>query len=701
MPQITIGDATASARVHIDDGGLLGIHSLTGLKTAAAGFIARFSNPVSDPEFHSATFAAAFNSPSIPAGSGSVGLQAGVNSAVTIYRGEDSPLFGGDDYDPVPIGDPECWVSFELDTVVGAGLSVPLSDGFGVSFGVSATPGFVTYVRVDPQTSLKEAIAQAIGSFAIAGSADDILTLPPNRIYTAGVSGSISVTGSWFLPLSVNQLSLAGADLPFLQNVAVIPSADVSLSGQISLTGAFTSRFHRTSPDRIRVGIYKSKGTDFSVSFAASTGITAGHPGRADWIAKFFAAVAPKIDTSSLSPEEAGSIQQVLSDSINRSLSISLNAACSASRSDEAAVLYEIDVSSPDAATKDALGRALKGDWTPLAKLPNAHKLRDVITETVEKTASLTVNLLGLYNYRSIEDFAASMRVVKNYDDGSVTITDTATASRIAAASTPYAADGDQLRAALYESFVATAAYKALSAGIGADPKFDASQSYLLYKESMSYRQALKELNAGYALSVLPFSLKTSLTSPGDTVHHARFSASCNYGNDDVLRFFFSDTATLTPRKEEDLKKLGRTVLASLLDPQDRTDQQRIAVLQSDTAWAGQSANPARIPALHYSDWFDITFWAEAIARVGPLLADAIRFGKTVPGDPTGNAVFMKKRADVARAIAASTNKTHAAFERAFAICVMATLAGPGVPRTYEASWNGHIIFSTAQPGRP
>jgi hypothetical protein len=62
-------------------------------------------------------------------------------------------------------------------------------------------------------------------------------------------------------------------------------------------------------------------------------------------------------------------------------------------------------------------------------------------------------------------------------------------------------------------------------------------------------------------------SVKTALTGAGSPVHHARFAAACKYSNDDVLRFFFTDIQKLTPRKAVDLEKIGRNVLASLLDP--------------------------------------------------------------------------------------------------------------------------------------
>jgi hypothetical protein len=42
------------------------------------------------------------------------------------------------------------------------------------------------------------------------------------------------------------------------------------------------------------------------------------------------------------------------------------------------------------------------------------------------------------------------------------------------------------------------------------------------------------------------------------------------------------------------------------------------------------------IPPPFSADWFDIVEWADAVAKVGPLLSDTIAYAKTVRGDPTG-----------------------------------------------------------------
>jgi hypothetical protein len=446
------------------------------------------------------------------------------------------------------------------------------------------------------------------------------------------------------------------------------------------------------------MGIYKKQGTSFDASFTASAGVGASL-GSTDLINEFFTAIDPGIDVSRSG--SAADFQNVLSDSLDRSLAISLNAACTAAFADEAAVIYEIDVTTPDPPTKDAIDSALTGDWTKISKLPNARKIRNVITDTAENTYTLTVNLLGLYNYSSVADFVQSMQLVTDPTTGTVVITDTETANQITVASTPLVADPDRLRLALYNSFLATATYKALISGSGVTAGFSATQEFVRYQDSMDYRAALTQLNTGEVLGVMPPSVKTALTGAGSAVHHARFAAACNYSNDDVLRFFFSDIQRLTPRKAVDLEKIGRNVLASLLDPQNPTDLQRMQVLYNDAAWAAMDATGSDISTPYYSDWYDITAsWAPSLAKVGPILADTIAYAKTVKGDPSQDPTFMKKRANLAHALAAATRNTKAAFNQNFPVCVMATLAGltPGdnVP-SFSAAWNSTTLFSNMQ----
>ncbi len=701
MAEITIGDLTGKAEIDISDTTLFGKNKLKALEAPIHDLVADLPKVVANSPFKSAALGATFDNPSILVQGDKVEAKAGVNASLTLAGSSSSPLFGQDDYDPIVVAAGDYWMSFKLDTLVGGGITAPLPSGFGVCFADTSSASFGACLFI-PKTiaaneALEQAIEQTLDVFGVADSAQTVLNIPENTIWTCDLSGSIKIGASWSLPLSVNQLSLATANLPFNAKVKVSPAASVKVAGDIVVSSEFSVRVHRTGASSIRLGVYKKHGTQFDVSFKASAGITAG-VGGTDLINAFFTAVAPGANKGSLNAADFAKIQKVLNDSIDRSLAISLNAACSAASTDEAALVYEINTSASQQETLKAIDSALHGDWTALANLDPqiAKEIRNVITKTVEKKYSLSVNILGIFNYRSVDDFIKVMRVLHNEEDGSVTLTDTVTASQIATASTPLASEANQLRRALYESFVATATYKALFAGVGLDAEFSAKQDFLLYRDSLGYRDALKELNAGEALGVMPVQVKTNLPNVGAPVHHARFAASSKYENADVMHFFFSDPQTFKPRQVEDLKRIGRRVLASLLDPQDTVDAQRIGVLQSDEEWSQMDSHPAGIKPPFYSDWYDITMWAGAVAKVGPFLAAAIQSGKSVEGDPSSNPDFMKKRAALAQALDSVTHNLKAAFEQAFPICVMTALcSGPSRKgtTTFQAEWNGKPIF--------
>ncbi|MCU1292787.1 MAG: hypothetical protein JWP08_1637 [Bryobacterales bacterium] len=701
MTQITVGDITGSVQLDISDKSLAAQSGLEALHSTASDVLQALGKPVSDSTFKGAGFGALFGKPFINLNGNTLSVMAGANSSLTVARGSSAPLFGSDDYDPIHIGSSECWLSFELDAALEAGVAVPLPHGFGVSFQAGVAPKFATYVLIPEQQaaaiSLRQALENTVSAFRILNSAEDVLSIPAGVIHTSELAGTVAVGGSWALPVSVNQVSLADATLPFHAEVSVEPELILRVAGHITVDATFSIRFRRMDEGRIRIGLYKKHGTDFRPVFTAAAGIGVD-VGGTDLVDTLLSAVDPGITAVTLRPDEVAKFNESLKASIDHSLAISLNAACSAANSDEAAMVYEIDISTGDRATRDAISEALHGQWTAISHLPNAKKIRNVVTETLATKFSLKLNLLGLYNYRSVAEFVKTMQVLTSYEDGSVTITDTATASEIGTASVALAVDGERLRKALYRGFVMTATYQALLTGIRTEVQLNASQDFLLYDAAMGYRQALKQLNAGEVLGAMKPEVKAQFPVNGSPVKHARFAANCTYSNSDVMHFFFSDPEKLTAHTAAELKTIGRNVLAALLDPQDTTDRERIQVLQSDAKWAEMDSNPARILPPFSADWYDITEWAEALAKAGRLLADAIVYGRKLPGDPTADPTFRQKRAVLAGALDGVTHKTRSAFEKAFPICVMATLAGvtsgPRQAAVFEAQWNSLTITS-------
>ncbi len=703
MAKISIDDLGGSAKLDIADDSLAAQHGLSRLHTAASDVITALPRLLLDkPFFKEASFGLTFSLPAIPIKSNTVNIKAGANSSLRISRCADSPLFGKDDCDPVEIPGNDCFVSLELDTTVDAGVKAPLPQGFGVSFEQSTAPKFSTHLHIEGSdastTSLETALSKAINAFRILDSADAVLNVPPGAIYSFDLAGSVKVGGSWQLPLSVNQLCLADAKLPFNQSIAVNPNVKVKLEGDIKLTSEFSVRVRKVQPGQLHFALYRKKGSTLEAGFTAAAELQANID-KLDLIKTVFTALGSSLDSSALgalTPDEADEVHQILKDGISRSLGIALNSTCSASLNDEALFAYAMDCSSINPAKKDAIAKALHGDWGGFNDPAVARQLRNAVVESNERKTTLSFNFLGLYNAVSIGDFVKSMRLLRNDEDGSITITDKVTAARIAAAITPLAAKEDRLRKALYEGFVATATYKALLAAVGANPAFDAKQSYLVYAERMSFRDALKQLTAGEVLGVMPENVKTALGAVGAPVHHANFRGSRSYSNDEVLRFFFSDVAQFTPHSCSELIRIARFVLADLLDPQDPTDQARIAHLENDQLWLEMASHPASIAEPFSADYLDIVWWAAAIDKTAPLLADTIRYARTLKGDISSDATFMKKRANLASALDNVTHSTHGAFDKAFALSVMSELAGSKSTKgpVFEATWDGKTIFS-------
>ncbi len=684
---------------------LLGENPLKALRTTNANLAQALVSPIvsSDQnakEFQSASFTATFEKPSIALEGNTVDAKANVNSTISVKRTGDKTLFGDDDYDPVPIENGDCWVSFELETVLDATVNVPLPNGFGVSFEGSTAPDFATYVRIpgaqSTKTTLKDAVQQTLNSFNIMDSPDEVLRIPNDVIYTSDVEGSATVGGSWALPLSINQYSLANASLPFSEKISVAPAVTLSLAGSFEVSSEFNVRMRKIGTNTLHMGVYQKPGKEISVTFTAGAGLGA-NLGGTDLISAFLAAIAPDLNLGNLSQDQISSISDALKASISHQLGVQLTAAWSNSRSNEAAIAYNIDISTPNAQTKAAIAGALAGDWRGLAGLPNAKVVAQGVQKTVETKGSVTFNFLGLYNSTSVSDFVKTMTTITG-DDGSVTFTDKATATRIQTGNT-----FENLRKALYEGFSATAVYQAVMAGVGASPTLKAQQNLFLYKASMKYSDALKALNAGEVLGVMPASVKTGLPQHGAAVKHALFSADRKYAGNDVLRFFFSDIRNLVPRKQQDLSATGRKVLVQLLDPQE--DARRIAALEDDDLWAQWDAAPASVPGEFHPDWASITWWAAAIAKVAPLLAKAIGQGSRVAGNPSLDPTFLKERSQVISALEEAGKNAHAAFDPAWGICVMSALAGNGTlvaadssAPTFNAEWNGQEIFPVQKP---
>ncbi len=712
MTNINITDITsAHTEVELDDDCQLGRSHLQTLRSPAAEIVSEFSKPLDQSKFKSATLGAEFQSPSIEAGGDrKLTIKAGGNAALSFVRESDRSLFGEDPCVPsIAISKGQYWVAFEVDTTFDIGLNQSVAvggvSGFGVAIDVSRTATFTSYRLFEGATgvvpTVKEATGKTLSSFAAINSARDIRNQKPGTAHASDISGKVKLTGSYSFPIAANKLCLASAKVPFNYAIAVQPKLEAKVSGSVEVTGDYIVRCYRKSEKELELGVYKKKGTELSASLSAGAGIEASAEGT-DLISEFFSAVAPDVDikAAGLPEEDAKAIRKTLNDSIDRNLSVSLNLACSAAFNHESAIVYRVDLSTNQNETDAAIDAALSGDWTSIATLPNATQLRNVVTDSKETKHSTVINLLGIYNYKSVADFVQACTIVHSPEDGSITICDKETASRISVASTPYVADADRLRSAITEATLATVTYAAMNGTGKLGASIKVSQSFLLYKSKVDAKALHKDLLVAVALRLINEGEWQRLIATSAAPKHVRISAQATFESDAAQRLFFSDVVARSPRTLEQVKQLGRTVLSSLLDRTNPADDKRWRILNNANAWAQMDNQqfPHDSPA-SYSDWYDITFWAEAVSKVAPLLKDALQaVDQMTAPDPSADSNFMKKRAALANALAAVTRNSHAAFEVGWPISVMCALSGFGEQLTFEAAWDGKTYLEKANP---
>ncbi len=712
MPDVKITDSLSlSADLKIQDSTALARAGLRELLSHTDPFVGELGKPIDQSGFKKATFGAKFSSPSeLLAKATNLTIKDDACAVLSTLCHDDKKLFGDDFTPEVAIAPDEFWLALEIETSIDGNISSTI-DGIGVAAEAATAANFTTYVLCKASggkfPTLKDAIAAALNNYSVDYNVATIRKQPPGTINVNEMSGSVKFSGSYSVPISVN--SLASASLPFNQKIAVGPDVTVQLGGQICLTGDFVVRSHRVSEAELRLGVYKKKGSSFKVTFTASAGIQA-NVGSKELISTFFGAVfhAPDLDKLGITGKDAATLNDALEDCVDHSLSLSLNAACSAAITDEAAAAYSVNLSTGDQGKTDAaLASALHGDWSALAALPNATLIRDVSRETEKREHKIVINLLGIYNAESIDQFVRKCTILHDAD-GQVLITDKLTASHVAVASAPFLADGDKLRAALSEAFLATVTYVAgNTAGAAHIKDLNVSQTYFHFKDKVSRREMNSEIMLGKALKLITDGTWDKILAANTVFRHVRTSAAATYDATAAMKLFFKDPGQQTPWSHQELVKIGRQVMVALVDPTEPTGPARIAVLKNDAIWAAMDDKGAvtsfgtidglqRLSPNELSDvgvdWTDITWWADAMSKVAPKLSDVLSALKnSTAKDPTTDPNFMKKRKDLTAVLGQVTRHSRASFAGGWGIAVMETVSQFAAPVTMDISAEGNI----------
>jgi len=165
-----------------------------------------------------------------------------------------------------------------------------------------------------------------------------------------------------------------------------------------------------------------------------------------------------ELEKAGLSGEKQKAIVDALKASIQRSLALSMQEELHALASQEAAFLYEIKLNDLGTDGRSAIQDALRLNLSTLSEasqsLPHGiREIQNLLTTTRTKRFTLKLNLLGIYNFASINDLTLKGTVLTDPASGDIVITDAATATHITGAIN-FLADSDKLRKVLAHPFL-------------------------------------------------------------------------------------------------------------------------------------------------------------------------------------------------------------------------------------------------------
>ena len=679
MSNVAITGTGVKGQIEIDNGSLFSKANLTTLIPKTQAFVEDFNKPLGESKLNSISFDATYASPRIPLdATKALAIGVEVSPSLTIFRETESPLLGASNLAiDIAIDAKEAWVGFQIDATVEVTGRGAAPNGVGIKIDQMTSGVFATYKRFDDSVVLSDAIRATLSEFRVPANASELRAQKPGTVLTSDITGTVTVAGSWSIPGSINTLALADTKVPI--EIEVEAGSSVTLTGAIAISGEFVFRSWKKSDSELFIGLYKKKGTTFRASFAAAAGMEADR-GSTDLIAEIFGLLSPAADTSVLGTDPGG-IRTALQLSVDYSLTMSLNASCAAAVADESAFFYTVDLTGSHAETDAALNAAIGGDWTKIAKV--GKERRNVIARTIASNHKMVVNVLGIYNYASTAEFISKCTVVHCADDGSATITDVETAKRIAVASTPHQAAPDQLRHALSEAAISTAAYSFAKTGNASS--LTSSQTLVIYHKSADARRLTKDLMPAVVLGMATQGQISNAI--GEAPHkHALIQFEQKIA-DAAAGQMFLNPATGEPWQQSELVRIGIGQLRALLDPNDPEDKRRLEFLAH---WP-----QTQPPAPFVVDWLDITWWADAVAKASSkyVIAKAA-FERIPPGaDASKDPDFMQARKDLAKALRDMSKNEHSAFTPGWPLAVMHQIARRQSACSLNVSWDSRTQF--------
>lgn len=645
----------------------------------------------------------------------------GVNATLSVYNPKHKTLFGDDEFAPaLKINPGECWAGLTITTSIQNTLSASSTTGFGVSLKSAAALALGTFVHfpypggVIP--AFKEGLARLLEDYSVPCTPAQLRAVPTGVAHTAEATGSIALGASYAVPLTINPFATLG--LPFNTSIKVGPAVVASVKGTITLAGSFIVRTYRSAETKVVIGLYRKRETSLTATFTTSAGIAADI-GKTDVLGEVLKAVVPGTEVGDLhmNDDEKKDLSAGLKQCVDQSLSIAMNAACTVSDTDEAAIVYELDLSQGDMnLTDQAIAAALRGDWGGIENLSNATSKCNIVRTGIQRNHKININLLGFYNATSITDYLNSTTVLQD-EHGQISLVDKVSAKSLSAGTTPYAAKADKLRSVLARDFIATVTYGAASAN-AAGMDFSIRQGMLEYHAQAGPSEIKPEIALA---KVFGFELDTDLDATvqsGTRFHHFKFYLDSVYDVNCVYSLFYQDLQSRTPYTKDRLDSIGRKAKIDLLDPGATNSMPRLVALRNDDTWNAMNGlgnvtkfntipSLSKLPATALgaisADWKDIRTWSDAMSNIAPILTSILSLHVESP-DPLSDPAFVAAHKKLEEVLYKLSKDTQSAFGDGWPLAVMYRVAtsnsnsnsGPSVEM--NISINGKSQDQTSGP---
>jgi len=677
------------------------VRDLPGLVLHGANISSLQGLKLSDPAVVSLAPTLSFKQP-VSLGANALELTIGADAGLSVRIIERTPacsvLFSPDDYgDPIEIPASSCYVAIGFNASAAPGITAnpgSLTFGLDASLGIDIE-SYQLFSAGAGAPSMSDALLRCVGEFVIPANLADLKILPAGAIVTVTGSGALTFSAAVNLLTVANPLATVALPGP-LPAISVQQGASVTVGASWKISADYQLRAQKTDSRTVRLGWYRKHGSDFTVTASASAGLTAG-PGQTDLFAPIIGAISSdaeadlkELQKAGLAPAQIGAIHDTVEKAVDRKLELAVAAAFSSLGTDEAAFLYEVDLEALDDKGQRTLQAALKGDLSGLADLgalpAGITGLRSIYTKASTRGFSLTVNLLGIFNWTYVSRLALSGRVTFTPSTGDLVIADSATASRIQTAAVNFGADEDKLRQVMAESFLSTAAYRGNRTSMNPLPHLTSSHLFFRLDDNLSLQDLRRWIAIAPALGL------ASAPLPAGIAHFGRTSILAGARYDDALShaLFFRAEGVLRSHNEYEIA--GRRALALLVLP-DGDDAFRLGPATNDSLWNKmKDLGPANFQQLMPQaqadgvrpDYLAIQWWADSMCGTGQVLARLDTFAAKHPGAAPDDPQFQDLRKELAGKLRDVAAKAHEQFGSPWGLVAMFLASGAHAPTAVQ-----------------